>query len=137
MTGGGPRGRPGPGCLALVASGTAQQWSNVPNLLGAIFGASRRVPADLTRVRQFRVVAAVTVGCPSAYLRARYGLTASDALSPLGASGDLLIAGTGNLVGDWADIAAGARGQRYVTVGGGGSDGDGTASFLYIGLEFR
>lgn len=137
MIGGPATGRRGPGCLTFLASGTEQTWSSFPLLASAMFGISRRIPADLTRLRQFRVVATVVTACPSALLRARYGSTAIDALANLGASGDLSIASTGVLVGDWTDIAAGARGARYLTLHGAGSDGSGTAGLVHAAIELR
>lgn len=137
MIGGPATGRRGPGCLTFLASGTEQTWSSFPNLPGPICGISRRIPVDLTRMRQFRVVATVVTACPDAYLRARYGSTAIDALANLGSGGDLAISSTGILTGDWIDIAAGARGARYLTIAGGGSDGSGTAGLVHAAIDLR
>lgn len=137
MIGGPATGRRGPGCLTFLASGTKQTWSSFPNLPAAMFGVSRRIAVDLTRMRQFRITATIVTACPDAYLRARYGSTAIDALASLGTAGDLAIVTTGSLVGDWTDIVAGARGARYLTIHGGGSDGSGTAGLVHAAIELR
>lgn len=137
MIGGPATGRRGPGCLTFLASGTEQTWSSFPNLPGPICGISRRIPVDLTRLRQFRVVATVVTACPDAYLRARYGSTAIDAFANLGSGGDLAISSTGIRAGDWTDIVVGARGARYVALNGGGSDGSGVAGLVYAAIELR
>lgn len=121
------------------------EWTNMPAAATELFGFGAgneryRTKFDLTDYTEFRVVARVyAAGATNAILGAAYATTEGTWLN-LGATlatGGVSIASAGTKVGTWSAIAAGAKGDVFLTILG--DDGDGTADprFGNVSVQVR
>jgi len=119
---------------------TAQTWTDMPSALTELFGnTNNRIKIDLSTATKYRIVVNQSAsGASGADLNLQYSTDNVTFLpADTNGAGEVDIGtGTGVKVGNWADLVAGAKADRWIRIVGKEGNGTTDPAFRQIRVQF-